>query len=232
MLEGFLRFLSYHGHSAITVSIVMLTIPVIFYLICAINSISLDDARAHMWLFSESGSVQWYQSWDSYRFEYVAWDAILANFPAIACLAVYSLVVIPLGIPSLAITTGQDIDFDEELIAMGTGNIISGLIGCPHTLLAYGSSAMFFDLKGEGKYSKLAVAMLTFCLFFVGPSLISYLPRMVASLVMLHLGVDLLKSSLFKSSKSLDTYEYTGMVILGVIVSIFGFVVGMVYLIL
>ena len=48
----------------------------------------------------------------------------------------------------------------------------------------------------------------------------------VAGVIMVHLGIDLLIGTLFKSGRNLNNLEYVCMCLVGLVVSIFGFVEG------
>ena len=65
-------------------------------------------------------------------------------------------------------------------------------------------------------------------LFFVGPTVISYVPRCIAGVIMLHLGFDLIIGSLLTSRSILDNTEYISVVIIAAVVSFLGFVPGVI----
>jgi SulP family sulfate permease len=83
-------------------------------------------------------------------------------------------------IPSLSAITNEDVDFDEELKAQGLANILAGALGAPHNYLTYSNSIFYFILGGRGTFSKLAITVLTAAFFFIGPTILQFIPRIVA----------------------------------------------------
>ena len=64
------------------------------------------------------------------------------------------------------------------------------------------------DPEGGDKPSGIAVAFVTAILFFIGPDIASYLPRCMASTLLLHIGVDLFLDGVYDSLHKFDTLEY------------------------
>jgi SulP family sulfate permease len=123
--------------------------------------------------------------------------------------------------------TGEDVSFDRELIVHGVSNLVAGAVGAPHNYMGTSASLMYHQMKGKGKASAAAVAVLTFGIFLVGPRIIAFIPRMIAAVIMLHMGVDFMLQCLLSNSRSLHYIEYGCMVLLGIVVALYGFVVGM-----
>lgn len=60
----------------------------------------------------------------------VDWEAVGANIPAMLALTFFGILHVPINIPALGLTTGEDnIDVDRELRAHGYSNVLSGLCG-------------------------------------------------------------------------------------------------------
>jgi sulfate permease, SulP family len=133
---------------------------------------------------------------------------------------------VPIRIPSLSIITDDDVNFDQELKAQGVAKILSGLMGAVHNYLSYSNSVFFFYVGGRGKGSQLAISAFTLLLFFIGPQIINYVPRLIAGVIMLHLVVDLVVGALISSRKALDSLEYTSVLFIAIVVSLLGFVPG------
>jgi SulP family sulfate permease len=79
----------------------------------------------------------------------IEWSVVLAQFPIILSLMTFTLLLVPVRIPTLSMLTGDDVDFDEELKAQGMGNIVSGAFGSVHNYLSYSNSVFFFNVDGE-----------------------------------------------------------------------------------
>lgn len=126
---------------------------------------------------------------------------VFSQWPTIFSLGFFTLILVPIRIPSLSIITGDDVDFDDELKAQGVANILSACVGAVHNYLSYSNSIFYYMVGGKGKTSQMAVTLLTLVLFFVGPQIINYIPRLIAGVIMLHLGVDLIIGTLLTSRK-------------------------------
>lgn len=226
-----LRLLAFMGVNDIILSLIMFFIPAGLFIVLYLGKIPLSDARDHLWLFSENSSASgfhWYNTWDNYlQWENIDWTVIAMQLPTIGLLALFTIVLVPVRIPSLALITNEEVIFDEELIAQGIGNILSGLFGCPHNYLSYSNSIFYYILKGKGRNPRLILCLLTFFCFFIGSKIINYTPRIIASLIMVHLGVDLMISAFFENRRTLTYSEFFCMLFVCIIVVCFGFVMGM-----
>lgn len=166
--------------------------------------------------------------WVYYTVSGVHWDIVAAQTPTILGLAAFTLFLVPIRIPTLASITGDDVDFDAELKAQGVGNLVSGMFGSVHNYLSYANSVFFYNMEGEGKFSQSMIALITAALFLAGPQVIDYVPRVIAGVIMLHLGFDLILDAVVSSRASLDKFEYISIIAVGSIVTVFGFVPGVI----
>lgn len=212
------------GHLA--VPLLMFALPLTFYIGLAISGSTFQQARQLQWLFPVAPSAPWWSTWEPFRFFLVDWSVVARQWATVFSLAAFTLLLVPVRIPSLALITGEDVDFDTELKAQGIGNVLSGLVGCPHNYLSYSNSIFYLNCGGVGKVSQGAVALLTLFLFLYGPSLLNIIPRMLAGVIMLHLGYDLIHAAVVASRSSLDTLEYAAVIGVGTVVSVLGFVPG------
>lgn len=226
VFEMLLRLTEYLKCNELVVPCMMFFLPVSFYLILAASGTSFDEARGNDWLFPETASANWWDTWQLFDFNLVVWETVARQWSTILSLAFFTLILVPIRIPSLSMITDDDVNFDEELKAQGVANILSGLVGAVHNYLSYSNSVFFFYVGGRGKGSQLAISAFTLLLFFIGPQIINYVPRLIAGVIMLHLGVDLVVGALISSRKALDSLEYTSVLFIATVVSLLGFVPG------
>jgi MFS superfamily sulfate permease-like transporter len=64
-------------------------------------------------------------------------------FPTMLALTFFGLLHVPINIPALSISTGQDFDINREVVAHGISNILSACIGTPQNYLVYTNSVLF-----------------------------------------------------------------------------------------
>jgi SulP family sulfate permease len=63
-------------------------------------------------------------------FKKTDWMAVVATVPTQLALVFFGLLHVPINLPSLAISIGEDnVDTDKELLSHGIANIASGLVG-------------------------------------------------------------------------------------------------------
>ena len=224
--ESALRLVEYFKFNELVVPCMMFLLPIAFYIVLVISGTTFRQARGSDWLFPETASANWWDTWNLFDFSMVEWNAVAAQWTTMSSLAFFTLILVPIRIPSLSIITEDEVNFDEELKAQGIANILSGLSGAVHNYLSYSNSIFFFYVGGRGKESQMAVTLLTLILFFIGPQIINYVPRLIAGVIMLHLGVDLIVGALLSSRKALDNLEYSSVLFIATVVSFLGFVPG------
>ena len=116
------------------------TIPLAFYLIVFLMGVSLESLTKQGWFFESAEHAEWNLQWTLIRLEYVDWWVILELFPTIIALTVFSLMHVPINIPSLSMSTKVNSDMNSELKAHGYSNIIAGCCGGLQNYLCYSNS--------------------------------------------------------------------------------------------
>jgi sulfate permease, SulP family len=112
-----------------------------------------------------------------------------------------------------------EVDMNNELIAHGYSNLLSGILGGLPNYMAYTQSVIYHKSGGTGRLSGMAVAFLTMTLFVIGPSIASYIPRCMAGTLLLHVGLDLFLEGVLDSYSKFDALEYGGVLLMYVIYS-------------
>lgn len=135
---------------------------------------------------------------------------------------------VPINIPALSVTTGTDVDMNNELMAHGYSNTLSGLFGGLQNYLTYSNTAIYYKMGGYGKASTLAVAFFTAVLFFVGPTIAALIPRCMAGTMLLNLGWDLFQEGVWESYGHFDALEYSGIWIITITMTIYGMTPGLI----
>ncbi|KAL8020819.1 putative cyclic nucleotide-binding domain, SLC26A/SulP transporter, rmlC-like jelly roll [Plasmopara halstedii] len=178
-----------------------------FYIVLLCLGISTDTARAHGWFFSRAPHVAFYSLWEHYDFSLVEWHVVPKQFGTIVGLTFFSLMHVPINIPSLSLTIDKEVDINDELVAHGVSNTLCGLSGTVQNYLCYSTSALYYKCGGSGRRSGFTIGLIMLFFFFVGPNVVSYLPRCMAGCVMMHLGSDLLREALIDTYDQLDALE-------------------------
>lgn len=187
--------------------IYFVSIPPMFYAALLLFGISPDTAREHGWFFDRAPHVQFYMLWEQYDFSMVEWSVIPKQFGTIIGLTFFSLMHVPINIPSLSLTTDKEVDMNVELVAHGISNTLGGMVGTVQNYLCYSTSALYFKCGGGGRKSGLVIGVLMLLFFIVGPNAVAYVPRCMAGCLMIHIGWDLLREALIDTYDELDALE-------------------------
>ena len=100
-------------------------------LVLAIPDLSLPELRSKGWIFeAPKAGVPFYHFYSLYDFKSVNWAALGSTVPAMLALTFFGILHVPINIPALGLTTGEDnVNLDRELKAHGVSNALSGFCG-------------------------------------------------------------------------------------------------------
>ena len=185
-----------------------------FYLGLLVLQVPLKDARDAGYFFPTIANASSNNSIDTSGTDTTFWQIILEDkgmfdlwmildvrmislhamaeaLPTMVALTLFSLIHVPINIPSLGISTNQEVEMNNELVAHGYSNFIAGIFGCGlQNYLAYTQSVVYDRSGGRGKRSGVAVAIVTAVLFVIGPTIVvPYIPRAMAGALLLHVGL-------------------------------------------
>ena len=137
------------------------SIPFSFYLVILLFSINIDHGALNAWFFpAPVAASNPFLMWELLDFTRVSWLAIAEMVPTMISLAIfrytllptpltcliplyslcYSLMHVPINIPSLSISTGKEVDMNTELLAHGISNVLAGCLGGLQNYLCYSNS--------------------------------------------------------------------------------------------
>ncbi|CAE8737337.1 unnamed protein product [Polarella glacialis] len=181
-------------------------IPV-FYLALLTLGISPDVARENSWLFEHPPITDVWILWTSCGFSSVRWDLILALTPTMVALTCFGLMHAPINIPSLSVSTGIEVDMNQELIVHGWSNMLSGCLGGLPNYLCYSNSLLCHKCGGGGRLSGFVLCTILLAAMVAGQGAIAYVPRCMAGCLLIHVGLELSKEALVDSLEAFDTFE-------------------------
>lgn len=138
-----------------------------------------------------------------------SWTALIDTIPTQLALVFFSLLHVPINVPALAISIGEDnVDTNRELIAHGLSNVFSGLLGSCPNYLVYSNSVLFYRVGGTTRLSGFMLAAATAGILVAGPGVIGYLPVCVVSSLIFVLGIDLMKEAIWDTFGRVAQFEY------------------------
>jgi hypothetical protein len=139
----------------------------------------------------------------------IDWRAVGTTAPLIAATVLFSVLHIPINVPALCETLGARADVDHEFMVNGAANAFTGIcLGGLQSYMVYATSALYHRSGGGGRASGLAVAVLVMAVAVCADDALAYVPRCLAGVLSLHLGLDLLLEALWKARSVLDPYEH------------------------
>lgn len=206
-----------------------LSIPAIFYAITLAAGVSVETLRDQGWVFeAKSANNKWYEFWTLYDLRKTDFTAVLETLPNQLALVFFGLLHVPINVPSLAISIGEDnVDTNRELVAHGVSNLASGLIGSVPNYLVYVNSLLFYQNGGTTRISGFMLSLGSLGVLLAGPSVIGYLPICVVAALIFILGFDLVKEALWDTYGRVSTFEYGTIWIIVAVMTIWDFTIGL-----
>ncbi|TPX30574.1 hypothetical protein SmJEL517_g05888 [Synchytrium microbalum] len=206
-------------------------VPLAFYAIVAMLGVPLDKLRHDGWLFDlpAGGEGSFSTFWTYYDFGATRWDCLPDVLPTMLALTFFGVLHVPINVPALAVSTHQDVDTNRELIGHGISNLLSGLAGTTQNYLVYSNSVLFYRSGGNSRIAEFLLVIGTVGIWIAGGSIVGYVPTVVVGSLIFHLGMDLLKESLWDSYwVGIHPLEYLTIVLIVATMGIFGFTEGIV----
>jgi SulP family sulfate permease len=142
-------------------------------------------------------------------------------------LTFFGILHVPINVPALALNSGEDhADLDKELKLHGYSNFLSGCLGGIQNYLVYANTVFFMRSGGDSRLAGYILALLTFGVMVIGPSIIGFIPVMMVGTLIFDLGFELLLEAVWLPRKKLRLAEYLTVIVIVLIMGIYDFVVG------
>lgn len=226
-LEFFLRVLQHIQNFPVLPPVYFMTIPLIFHLILIPIRKYCPNFNFSFLFFPTSTSANFWQLWELMDVTSVNWHIIPQLLPTFLSMTIFSLMHVPINIPSLSASTHVEADMNRELMAHGISNLLSGLLGGLPNYLCYSSSLLYFKCNGGGKVSGYLLAIITGLFFVSGAEAVSYIPRCMTGCILMHVGVDLTKEAILDSYPTFDIYEYISVIIITIVMTTYDLTTGL-----
>ncbi|THV06496.1 hypothetical protein K435DRAFT_960473 [Dendrothele bispora CBS 962.96] len=200
--------------NAYYVPVYLSLMPILFWLIVGPQHLDQEGLIKGGWLFRVDSSIReqgglgksWIY-WTEFDFGRVEWWAMRNAIENIVLLVVIGVLNLPIYVPALAFTLDVPYDMDHELFGQGVANILAGVTGTMPNILQYSYSVFFTRAEG-GRFEAGLVTFLTFILFLTSGLLLPYVPTILASALVLFLGIELTLEAMWESAKTLLFMEY------------------------
>ncbi|CAK5266843.1 unnamed protein product [Mycena citricolor] len=187
-----------------------LTFMAAFWIVVKSARISNGMLVDHAWLFqlefAPSGTPTW-NYWVLFDFKRVEWWALKSAIQNMVVLVVIGVLNLPIYVPTIAFSLDVSYDMNFEFFGTGLANIFAGVVGTVPNIIQYSYTVYITRAKG-GRFEMGLVTLLTAVLFFFAGNLLPYIPTILASTVVLFIGIELSLEAIWESSKTLAWMEY------------------------
>lgn len=221
------------AHSSF-VPIYVVSILVIFWIVAAAKGLANPDGihtlSTRGWLFIlPSGSSAPASSWNYWRlfdFGLVRWSALGAATQNILLLVLIGVLNLPIYVPAMAMTLKTNgYSMNHELLGHAVANFLSGCVGSVPNLVVLSNTRMF-TFAGGGRPEALVVTAVTVGFFFISAKVLPYIPTVLAAVLVLFLGLDLMIEAFWATASELVVTEWLIVVGTAVCCTVIGFLPG------
>lgn len=131
---------------------------------------------------------------------------------------------VPINLPALAISSGQTIEVNKELIAHGISNILAGAFGTCQNYLCYTNSILIIRSGGDSLAGELTMAVFIALLFFYGNAVLSFVPTVVVGSMIFYLAMCLTIESFYDTwIAGISKVEYGTILFISSMMMVMGF---------
>ncbi|MFM8320593.1 MAG: SulP family inorganic anion transporter [Chloroflexota bacterium] len=200
---------------------------VVFYLALSGSGYSIADATRAGWLVNglpQGEAIV--RFWDPAGFALVDWAAIFRQIGSLlACVAV-SLISLLLNTTALELSTGQEIDLNQELRISGWANLAAGAAGSVIGYPMLGDTALAYRLGARVRLNGIFSALVMGLILVVGGRFLGYFPNLMLGGMLFFIGIDFLSVWLYQTWFNMPPQEYAIVVFIALLINTLGFLQG------
>ncbi|KAG2777948.1 hypothetical protein Pcac1_g11584 [Phytophthora cactorum] len=187
-----LLLISQNFKNPFALSTAIMVMPVIFFLVLAIGSISLDEARQDGWVDPIEKTASITELINLFDFGLVHWDQIPNQI--VTWLGMVFIVAISssLDVVAIEIDMGTKLDINHELKTVGWSNVASGLLGGYTGSYIFGQTIFTCRSKTNSRIVGLCVILAEIAIVAVPASVMSYVPRFFLAATLFFVALDLM----------------------------------------
>ena len=156
----------------------------------------------------------------------VRWNQVLSMALPMVTIFIIASISLLLNASGLELSSGRDMDLNQEMKTAGLANILISFIGSPSGYMTMALSALSHKLSPGDRLSGIFLsAMLGIALIF-GPSIVSVFPRPLAGAMLVLIGIDMMWDWAWASRTRLPRSDYAMILIILVVIAGMGFLQG------
>ena len=229
MLLNFLKLAKGREWESFVLPVFFLGLVPASWIALSMAGYSHELAQQQGWIFKDFPQAATYH-FELLKVELVAWEVFPYQLPLLVGIVVFSCLHVPVNVPALAQATGREVNVNRELEAHGIANLIAACLGTLQNYMVYSSSLLYFKCGGGSRITGICVAVAVLMIIPLAGSVISFLPRILAGVLLGHLGVELVWEALVDTWPTLDLLEYVIVVSIACICTIsfiYGLLIGL-----
>jgi SulP family sulfate permease len=201
----------------------------LFYGGVLLTQTPLATVTAQGWLLEIPADIEPWRPISPLAITQVDWLLLVPQTWGILSVALITVISMLLNSSGIEVSTQRDIELNQELKAVGIGNVLTGLGGGLVGFHGVSVSLLMDKIGSRGRLSGLVAVGVTLAVLMAGTSVIALIPKFLLGGLVAFLGLSLLLEWLYDAWFKLTLADYLNVVmILGVIVFV-GFLPGVAY---
>jgi SulP family sulfate permease len=201
----------------------------LFYGGVLLTQTPLAIVTAQGWLLEIPAEIEPWRPLSPLAITQVDWLLLVPQTWGILSVALITVISMLLNSSGIEVSTQRDIELNQELKAVGIGNVLTGLGGGLVGFHGVSVSLLMDKIGSRGRLSGLVAVGVTLAVLMAGTSVIALIPKFLLGGLVAFLGLSLLLEWLYDAWFKLTLADYLNVVmILGVIVFV-GFLPGVAY---
>lgn len=201
---------------------------VLFYLVLAASGTELAQLRAEGWFLGPFPEADVWRPVHLGGMARLDWELLSAQMPKLGSMMLISVLALLLYASAIELAVQRELDLNRELMAAGLANVLAGLAGGLPGYHAMGPSSLTARLGARNRMVGVTAALLCIVALIFGVTLVTYLPRPVMGGLLMYLGLGILIEQIYEGWFKLPRSDHFVIVLILVIVSIFGYLQGIV----
>ncbi|EEY60920.1 Sulfate Permease (SulP) Family [Phytophthora infestans T30-4] len=173
-------------------STAIMVMPVVFFLVLAIGSISLDQARQDGWVDPVEKTADISELVNLFDFDLVHWDQIPNQVVTWIGMVFIVAISSSLDVVAIEIDMGTKLDINHELKTVGWSNVVSGLLGGYTGSYIFGQTIFTCRSKTNSRIVGVCVILAEIAIVAVPVSVMSYVPRFFLAATLFFVALDLM----------------------------------------
>jgi SulP family sulfate permease len=190
----------------------LLSIPIMYYIVIAIGGYSLEDARAahgYGWMAQPTNeTTKFWLVYEHFKFQEIHWESIPRLIPS--WIAMYFVVAFSssLDVAAIQMEVRRSLDFNHELMTVGLANVISGMTGGFTGSYIFSQTIFTMRAQIDSRAVGFIIVFFEFLFFLLPISVLSYIPYFFFGAILTFIAIDLMLTWLYRSLKLVSMTEY------------------------